>query len=494
MRQLALASPCRLAALLLLSASADAQVSLQGLSNGPINLRVSGMSPDGQRFVAADAFDLYQLEIQTNVWTGIGAGQGSFSSAKVANGPLRIATNYPDTATGTLNVPSLWDGAWTSLPGLGSSSGGTTGTAYDISADGQTIVGLMWISPGEAHAFRWTAAGGTVDLAPGVGFSSRANAVSNDGSTVVGWRSSGNRRATRWQGGVQTFLGSLDPANPQNGTSEALGVSANGAVIVGGSANKAFRWTQSGGMQDLGRLPSTSNAQALGVSGDGETVVGWSGTNFLDSRAVVWRPEFGSQVVDLADLLFSLGVTMAGQWTMRTAVDVSDDGTVIAGWGINPLGTVESFRVTLPRTPLAYCTAGTTSAGCTPSISAPSQPSSTFVRPCVVTVAQVEGQRAGLVFFGTSGQSNLPWGLGSTSFFCVKTPVQRSTAQFSGGTLGQCDGALVLDWNAFRLANPSGLGAPWSPGQKVWMQGWFRDPPAPRTTNLSNALEMTHTP
>ncbi len=494
MRQTVTPSSCRLLAVLLAAASARAQVSLQGLFNGPNNLRVSGMSADGQRFVGTDGFDLYQLEVQNNIWNGIGAGQGSYSSAKIANGPLRIATNYPDTTSGALNVPSLWDGAWTSLPSLGSSSSGSTGTAYDISADGQTIVGLMWVTPGEANAFRWTAAGGTVNLAPGTGFSSRANAVSNNGATIVGWHATNGRRATRWQGGVQTFLGSLDPSNPQFGTSEALGVSADGAVIVGGSSGRAFRWTQAGGLQNLGRLPSAPNAQALGVSGDGETVVGWSGTNFLDSRAVVWRPEYGSQVVDLADLLFSLGETSAALWTLRIAVDVSDDGSVIAGWGINPAGVVESFRVTLPRAPLTYCTAGTTTNGCTPSISAPSQPSSSFARPCVVTVSQVEGQRAGLVFFGIAGQNNVSWGLGSTSFFCVKTPVQRSNAQLSGGTVGQCDGALALDWNAFRLANPTGLGSPWSPGQKVWMQGWFRDPPAPRTTNLSNALEMTHTP
>jgi hypothetical protein len=28
-------------------------------------------------------------------------------------------------------------------------------------------------------------------------------------------------------------------------------------------------------------------------------------------------------------------------------------------------------------------------------------------------------------------------------------------------------------------------------GQKVYAQAWYRDPPAPKTTNLSNAIELT---
>jgi hypothetical protein len=41
---------------------------------------------------------------------------------------------------------------------------------------------------------------------------------------------------------------------------------------------------------------------------------------------------------------------------------------------------------------------------------------------------------------------------------------------------------------------PSAIGLPFSAGDKLYVQSWFRDPPAPRTTNLSNALEMTMQP
>ena len=56
------------------------------------------------------------------------------------------------------------------------------------------------------------------------------------------------------------------------------------------------------------------------------------------------------------------------------------------------------------------------------------------------------------------------------------------------GSTGACDGALVLDWNAFIAANPTALGAPFAGGDSVDVQAWFRDPPSPKSTSLSNAL------
>jgi hypothetical protein len=35
------------------------------------------------------------------------------------------------------------------------------------------------------------------------------------------------------------------------------------------------------------------------------------------------------------------------------------------------------------------------------------------------------------------------------------------------------------------------LGAPFAAGDAVWSQAWFRDPPSPGTTSMSNALRFT---
>ncbi len=146
--------------------------------------------------------------------------------------------------------------------------------------------------------------------------------------------------------------------------------------------------------------------------------------------------------------------------------------------------------------PTVYCTAGTTTNGCVPSISASAQPSAALATPCVIDVANVEGAKQGLVFYGidNTGFSPLPWGSGSTSFFCVKSPVQRSFPQNSGGVFNTCSGAFSLDWNQFQTSFAGALGAPFSAGDRVWAQAWFRDPPAPRTTNLSDAIQLTMRP
>jgi hypothetical protein len=82
-------------------------------------------------------------------------------------------------------------------------------------------------------------------------------------------------------------------------------------------------------------------------------------------------------------------------------------------------------------------------------------PSASFASSFTLDVSSVEGQKQGLIFYGldNSGFAPVPWGA-STSFLCVKAPLQRTPAQSSGGSAGACDGALALDWNAY-LASPS---------------------------------------
>jgi hypothetical protein len=53
---------------------------------------------------------------------------------------------------------------------------------------------------------------------------------------------------------------------------------------------------------------------------------------------------------------------------------------------------------------------------------------------------------------------------------------------------------MSLDWNAFVANHPGALGAPFSAGQLVEAQGWFRDPPSPKATMLSDALEFALCP
>ncbi len=145
--------------------------------------------------------------------------------------------------------------------------------------------------------------------------------------------------------------------------------------------------------------------------------------------------------------------------------------------------------------PVSYCTAGTSTNGCIPAMSATTQPNLANNAGCVISCNNLEGQKLGLFFYGidNSGFSPAPWGAG-TSFLCVKGPTQRTPSGSTGGTFGACDGTLSVNWDAFQTANPGSLGNPFSAGDSIFVQTWYRDPPSPKTTNLSDALELTVQP
>jgi probable HAF family extracellular repeat protein len=85
---------------------------------------------------------------------------------------------------------------------------------------------------------------------------------------------------------VLTWLGTLGGSS-----SWAYGVSADGSVVVGWlttpQGDRAFRWTASGGMQDLGTLGG-DYSEASGVSADGAVVVGGATNAAGYYRAFRW--------------------------------------------------------------------------------------------------------------------------------------------------------------------------------------------------------------
>jgi Tol biopolymer transport system component len=239
------------------------------------------------------------------------------------------------------------------------------------------------------------------------------------------------------------------------------------------------------------------------MSSDGRYVLFFSSASFvpndLNTRQDVFRRDRLLGVTEMVSVKdngdqlnqfsFACGLSGAG----NVAVWGSYASDVVPG-DTNNNGDV--FARILPRAATTYCTAGTTTNGCNAIMSSNTGVAdmSNGAGSFVLTCAHVEGAKTGLIFYGASGRASTPWSATSTSTLCVDPPLQRAPAQNSGGNFAQCDGTLTLDLFQFFGTHPGALGQPIYPGQVLDAQAWFRDPSAPKTTNLSNAMEFTIAP
>lgn len=135
-----------------------------------------------------------------------------------------------------------------------------------------------------------------------------------------------------------------------------------------------------------------------------------------------------------------------------------------------------------------YCTAKVNSLGCTPAIGWSGEPSlaqSSGV-PFEITASNVLNQKVGILFYGVSGRTAVPFQGGKN---CVHSPVHRTPLRSSGGNVGvdDCSGVYAIDFTPWiDGTNDSELAI----GVTVDAQWWSRDPASASTTGLTNAIEF----
>lgn len=306
-----------------------------GVLPGAASMQAKGLSADGQ-VVIGDAFAVdgasqaFRWTRATGLLSLTAAGQGSSNAyACSADGSVIVGQGgnraFRWTAAGgsqTLGVLTDYE-SYQGFPH-------NVSTSTCVSASGSLVAGLSYYSgAGAAKPFVWSVSSGQM-ASPNVSLNGSTSSethtvydMSADGSVLVGFNNYlGAFRATA--GGTQLLV--RPNGEPGWGSvSQALAVSDDGSVVVGFSGARAFRWTSSMKMIELGHLPGAMSSVAHATNGDGSVVVGTSG-----NRAFLWTRSAGMS--ELLPLLAAAGVDVSG-WSLEVAHAVSADGTSIAGWG-----------------------------------------------------------------------------------------------------------------------------------------------------------------
>lgn len=263
-------------------------------------------------------------------------------------------------------------GIWTQLGSLGYTSGTDLSDGYCISGDGGTVAGLAWADTTGGrlftHAVAWTQQHGIYDLGSlydSIGRSTRANAVSYDGSVIVGWQDfNGPWKSAVWRknpaGGYypNQYLvrdTTVSQYVDSNQLGECTAVSGDGKWIGGdGDYNNNYEpwiWSYDSGMINLGSMPALYTGNLGGMNDDATIAVGWFDVQPINfgspTVAYIWTRAYGMMEMD-SFVTNVLGDSL-GAHQITAATCISPDGKYIAGYGINnsTLGPF-AFRLSLP--------------------------------------------------------------------------------------------------------------------------------------------------
>ncbi len=271
----------------------------------------------------------------------------SFATAASVKGDTVVGWASPiDTQNTNTDLPFYWRGASLNfLKPLGGSGG--TGRAWGVSGNGSLIVGESTTSSGALHATLWNIGGGAVDLgSPKPGSNSSAFAISEDGSTVVGLLDLSQPLVWRVNGSA-TQMETL-PLSGGAAGGIAMGVNVDGSIISGfantNGVYQAVLWTRVNGQWAISFVdayPIVEQGSNVGAALQGAGFYGVAGVAG-NARAIgiggaSWPAEavfadVNGAVAKWTDVNFITGLTPKPLGRkLHLGIGISRNGSAIAG-------------------------------------------------------------------------------------------------------------------------------------------------------------------
>lgn len=302
---------------------------------------------------------------------------GEFYFYRPANGSLELMGDVGDGQYGQVNAlssdgrvigrfftDSIRAGTWTRntgwqvLPNSEFPAGCDydVSSAWDITANGGTAVGMLWDACRVA-AGRWNALNGNGEMLQRLGANwepempadNRATKVADNGNLIGGWASTAmtGRAPALWRPDGTGFL--IEGLAPDV-FGEVMAISPDGTMAAGYIGGDAFYWTEAGGVVNIGYLPSETDeagAIANAIAAGNRLIFGVSGQPFFGTpRAFVWTQAAG--IRPLADVVAAAGVTIPEGVTLTNVMAASADGTVVLGQATDAGFNIQSFILRLP--------------------------------------------------------------------------------------------------------------------------------------------------
>ena len=257
-----------------------------------------------------------------------------------------ISTNAIDAATDTDLGTFRWDAknGWLKIDGMGD-CGGLSTASFGVANDG-AVYGLSYNSCTDYKGFRWTPGRG-IQILPSAGVApdgspanGRPTQISADGTTLAGWEELdwGGRVATVWVNGKPSRVTQADGSM----LGEAQSVSADGKIVSGstywGLPNEGLGWRKRVDRPGIeyyaSYSPDAAPVDAYTMNKDGSVMAGFAGNPWFSMvrGPYLWTKAMGT--IDLDAFLRRQGAAMDQYTSLWSPMAMSDDGTVLAGWGL----------------------------------------------------------------------------------------------------------------------------------------------------------------